>query len=757
MSDPVQAQAYLREAAKSDVVAFDIETNQILPFGGRIAGVSFGYWHPRDNLVDCAYIPLFHITSDCVSDDWFRDHVLGFLTGGELYQGERTLIAHNAAFEWMWFHVLYGVDLNIGIDSMILAYVQDGNRAGRDDPRSLALKELADELFGHKAIKFEDVCGRGKKQKPITMIPAVDVVEYGCQDSWLAWALDRELRAEAQAIAPIIYKMEMDLWKPVARIREAGLLLDQKMLAEAEAFLTPMMLDLKWKVFESMGFPHNPSDDGRPYAYDPLNLESPQEVSTYLYEVMKLPAPKVGKSGYPSVGAPVLDRLALNYPVAGALGEYRKVHYLLNNFIQKQLGYINPVTNRIHTDLFQCGAPTGRFASRDPNLQNVGKTGEDTSFKKIARRVYVPTPGYYFVDVDYSQIELRIAASLSKEPEMLAAFEVDPPLDLHSRAYAKMTGTPIENVTKDQRKKGKVLNFGPIYGMTSVGLASMLKIPREEADTLLELYFKAFSVLAEEIRRTNRKGIETKEVRTNFGRLRRFPNVNSLNWGIREHAVRGLFNTRVQGCAADIIKIAMVRMDRDLETRGIRDSMRMILQVHDELLFEVRESFPLSEVIKMVRKNMELRLRDFCPITVDFEFGYCWGDLFGLDDFLQIYGDKINVGDLDYVRSDVPEEVRGLAVKMGGRMIKIDDFVYPCVCVNVDGDLDEKQVAFMTILFRSFPGDHHVYVTYQGRHMVLPNQVSPSPDFKDKLVRGLKNRGRVEHFDREGRLHAGSV
>ena len=210
LSDEREARLYLERAASSPRVAFDIETSQILPFGGRIAGVSFGF-HDQDlGGINCCYIPLYHVASDLVSEDWFHDNVVEFLVnppGSTNHNPERVLIAHNAGFEWAWFRHLYGVDLDIGSDTMLVAYVDDGNRSSRDDPRSVGLKELSKELYGHDAIRFEDVCGRGKKQKSITQVPATEVVEYGSQDSWLSWAIDRTSTSRLDAGHPTFSKL----------------------------------------------------------------------------------------------------------------------------------------------------------------------------------------------------------------------------------------------------------------------------------------------------------------------------------------------------------------------------------------------------------------------------------------------------------------------------------------------------------------------------------------------------------------------
>jgi DNA polymerase I len=745
LSDEREARLYLERAASSPRVAFDIETSQILPFGGRIAGISFGFYDQDLGGVNCCYIPLYHVASDLVSEDWFHDNVVAFLVnsrGSENHNPDRVLIAHNAGFEWAWFRHLYDVDLDIGSDTMLVAFVDDGNRSSRDDPRSVGLKELSKELYGHEPIKFEDVCGRGKKQKPITQVPATEVVEYGSQDSWLSWAIDRDLHEQARVKSPAIFKVEMMLWKVVATMRMNGVLLDQGTLQEAEDFLIPQMLDLKVQVFRALGFP--PAPDGPPYPQDPVDLESPQQLSHHIYEVMRLPAPRVGKSGYPSVSADQIKRLAIDYPAIRVLVEYRKIHYLLNNFVQKQMGYVNSITGRIHGDLFQCGAPTGRFAARDPNLQNIIKSGDDWSYKRIARRVYVPTPGYYFLDVDYSQIELRIAASISREPDMLAAYAVDPPLDMHVRAYSKMTGIPIDKVTKDQRRHGKVLNFGPLYGMTPVGLATSLECSRQEAEEKLARYHEAFPVLKRSIDISVETAKRQGFIKTYYGRIRNFPNLTSMEWGEREHAIRGVFNTIIQGTSADIIKIAMVRLFTRISSLGLQDDIRMILQVHDEILFEVRETFPLDQVIELVRDCMEIKIPNFCPVKVEMELGYCWGDLFSLDNFLKRFGARINTGAM------ASDQFGGQGIEgvLGAMMRQLRDFQYPCVLLSVEA-IDDVQAKFLTAITRAFPGKSVVYVQYQGRYLELPNAVTTSDVFVEKLQRGFKT-GKIELFDGSG-------
>ena len=402
-----------------------------------------------------------------------------------------------------------------------------------------------------------------------------------------------------------VYKdMELPLLPVLSRMERNGVLLDVNMLAKQSTQITQRLGELEQGIYKEAG--------------QEFNIGSPKQLQVILFEKMELPIISKTPKGQPSTAESVLVELAHDYPLPKLILEYRSLSKLKSTYTDKLPLQVAESTGRVHTSYQQAVAATGRLSSTDPNLQNIPVRTEEG---RRIRQAFIAAPGYKMVAADYSQIELRIMAHLSGDKGLLDAFSKG--LDVHSATAAEVFAVSVDEVTKDQRRSAKAINFGLIYGMSAFGLAKQLDITRPEAQEYVDLYFQRYPGVKDYMEQTKEKAKEKGYVETVFGRRLYLHEINAKNGMRRQYAERTAINAPMQGTAADIIKRAMIELDKEIQTG--RFDMRMIMQVHDELVFEIKES-QIDEAIKVVRQKMESAVELSVPLLVDVGIGINWDE-----------------------------------------------------------------------------------------------------------------------------------
>lgn len=398
--------------------------------------------------------------------------------------------------------------------------------------------------------------------------------------------------------------IELPLTKVLANMEVNGITLDKGMLDEVTKSMTKQVADLEQKAKEEAG--------------EDFNVNSPKQLGVILFEKLGLPIIKKTKSGY-STDVSVLEQLQGEHPIIETIMEYRTLSKLLSTYLVALHPLINPNTGRIHTHFNQMATVTGRLSSTDPNLQNIPTR---TEVGKQMRRMFVPGKGYdLLMSCDYSQVELRVMASIAGDERLIDAFRHGQ--DIHSRTASEIFGVPIEDVTPFMRSKAKTVNFGIIYGISDFGLGRQLGVPRSEAAQYIDSYFARYTGVKEYMEGEKKKAREMGYVETLFGRRRYLPDIHAKNFNRRSFAERTAINTPIQGTAADIIKIAMLHVAKELKEAGVKS--RVLLQVHDELVLEVVEE-EKDKVSAIVKNAMERAVTLKVPLVADIAFGKTWAD-----------------------------------------------------------------------------------------------------------------------------------
>ena len=522
----------------------------------RIVGVSFAMEPGR-----AAYVPLAHDYLGA-PEQLDREAVLAQLKP-LLEDAQRAKVGQNLKYD---ASVLanHGIALaGIRFDTMLESYVLDST-ATRHDMDSLALKYL-----GHKTIHFEDIAGKGAKQLTFNQIKLEEAGPYAAEDADITLRLHRALwpRLEEQAgPAAVFTDIEMPLVPVLSRIERQGALISRELLAAQSTELGVRLAELEGQAYELAG--------------QEFNLGSPKQLGEILFDKLGLPVIKKTPKGAPSTAEEVLAELALDYPLPKLLLEHRSLSKLKSTYTDKLPEMINRRTGRVHTSYHQAVAATGRLSSSDPNLQNIPIRTQEG---RRIRQAFIAPQGYRIVAADYSQIELRIMAHLSADAGLLKAFKEGQ--DVHRATAAEVFEVDLEEVSGDQRRKAKAINFGLIYGMSAFGLARQLHLGRNEAQQYIERYFERYPGVQQYMDRTRALAREQGYVETLFGRRLYLPEINARNKMLAQAAERTAINAPMQGTAADIIKRAMLAVDAWLQAEG--PPARMIMQVHDELVFEV--------------------------------------------------------------------------------------------------------------------------------------------------------------------------
>ena len=550
---------WLGKLTKSKLFAFDTETTSLNYMAAEVVGVSFAV-----EAGAAAYVPLAHDYPGA-PDQLDRNEVLDALKS--LLEDEQVAkVGQHLKYD---ANVLtnHGITLRgIHEDTMLESYVID-SAGSRHDLDTLALKYL-----GQRTIHFEDIAGKGAKQLTFNQVPIEQAAPYAAEDAEVTLRLHQHLSAQLDqepALSALYHELEIPLVSVLSRIERNGALVCRDTLAAHSQELGGRILALESQAHELAGAP--------------FNLSSPKQLGEILFNQLELPVLRKTPKGAPSTAEDVLAELALDYPLPAVLMEYRGLSKLKSTYTDKLPEMIDPRTGRVHTSYHQAVTATGRLSSSDPNLQNIPIRTEEG---RRIRQAFVAPPGNKIVAADYSQIELRIMAHLSQDAGLLAAFAEG--LDVHSATAAEVFGVGIDAVSGDQRRKAKAINFGLIYGMSAFGLGKQLGIGRNEAQEYIDLYFARYPGVAEYMARTRETAHGTGYVETLRGRRLYLPEINARNRQRQQAAERTAINAPMQGTAADIIKMAMLAVDEWLGTSGI--DARLIMQVHDELVFEVEAS-----------------------------------------------------------------------------------------------------------------------------------------------------------------------
>ena len=465
---------------------------------------------------------------------------------------------------------------------------------------------MAEIYLNYQTIHIDELIGaKGKNQRSMRELDPKEVYEYAAEDADITLQLKNKLEPELkkQGAEKLFYEIEMPLMPVLAEMEMTGVCLDTDSLAETSKQLTQRMLDIEQRIYELAG--------------EHFNIASPKQVGDILFDKLKIiDKAKKTKKGQYVTSEEVLQQLRHKHEIVGLILDHRGLKKLLGTYIEALPKLINPRTGHIHTSFNQTITATGRLSSSDPNLQNIPIRGEDG---KEIRKAFIPEPGCLFFSADYSQIELRVMAHLSQDPQMIEVFREGK--DLHAATAANIYKKPIEEVTRDERTKSKRANFGIIYGITVFGLAERLDIPRDEAKMLIDGYFDTFPQVHDYMEKSKEVARQQGYVTTLFGRRRYLPDINSANSVVRGFAERNAINAPIQGTAADIIKVAMIHIFQRFKTEGIKS--KMILQVHDELNFSVYPD-EKEKVEHIVLEEMQNAFQMAVPLVADSGFGENW-------------------------------------------------------------------------------------------------------------------------------------
>ncbi|MCK6250860.1 DNA polymerase I [Pseudomonas fragi] len=601
--DQARFDVWLKKLNDAKLIAFDTETTGLDAQQAQLVGLSFAV-KPGE----AAYIPLTHSYMG-VPEQLDRDTVLRALKP-LLEDPSKAKVGQHAKYDMnILANCAIGGDQSCGImvqgvafDTMLESYVLDST-GSRHDMDSLALKYL-----GHTTTSFQDIAGKGVKQLTFDQISLEQAGPYAAEDADVTLRLHHVLHEKLAAIPSlnsVLTDIEMPLVPVLARIERQGALVDANLLGIQSVELGDKLVALEREAFAIAG--------------EEFNLSSPKQLGVILYEKLGLPIISKTAKGQPSTAEAVLAELAeQDFPLPKVLMQYRSMSKLKSTYTDRLPEQINPRTGRIHTSYHQAVTATGRLSSSDPNLQNIPiRTAEG----RRIRQAFVAPKGYKLLAADYSQIELRIMAHLAKDEGLLHAFRNN--LDVHSATAAEVFGVDLADVTTDQRRSAKAINFGLIYGMSAFGLAKQIGVDRKQSQAYIDRYFARYPGVLDYMERTRTQAAEQGYVETIFGRRLYLPEINAKNPALRKGAERTAINAPMQGTAADIIKKAMVAVDNWLSASGL--DARVILQVHDELVLEVREDL-VDQVRDEVRVHMSDAAKLDVPLVVEVGVGKNWDE-----------------------------------------------------------------------------------------------------------------------------------
>ncbi|HAS6425956.1 TPA: DNA polymerase I [Vibrio parahaemolyticus] len=591
--DEASFNAWLEKLKAAELFAFDTETDSLDYMVANLVGLSFAI----DEGI-AAYVPVAHDYLDApeqLDRDWVFEQLKPILE-----DDAQAKVGQNLKYDASVL-ARYGIEMKgIKYDTMLASYVYN-SVGGKHDMDSLALRFLQ-----HSCISFEQIAGKGKNQLTFNQIELEQASPYAAEDADVTLRLHNRLFAnieQDEKLKSVYEEIEMPLVPVLSRIERTGVLIDDMKLSAQSVEIATRLEELEQKAYE--------------IAEQEFNMNSPKQLQAILFEKMGLPVVKKTPSGTPSTNEEVLQELALDYPLPKLILEYRGLAKLKSTYTDKLPKMINPSTGRVHTSYHQAVTATGRLSSTDPNLQNIPIRNEEG---RRIRQAFVAPAGYKILAVDYSQIELRIMAHLSGDQALLDAFRDGK--DIHAATAAEIMGVSIDQVSSEQRRRAKAVNFGLIYGMSAFGLAKQLGIPRGEAQAYMDKYFERYPGVMQYMEDTRSAAADKGYVETIFGRRLHLPEIKSRNGMRRKAAERAAINAPMQGTAADIIKKAMLLVDQWIQEEG-NGRVKLLMQVHDELVFEVEES-SLSEIESKVQKLMESAAELKVPLVAEAGHGDNW-------------------------------------------------------------------------------------------------------------------------------------
>ena len=582
---------WLRVLQAADVAAIDTETDSLDPMRARIVGISFAVEPGR-----AGYVPLAHAGPDAPLQlplpavlerlrPWLEDPA-------------KAKVGQNIKYDR---HVLANAGITVrgyAHDTMLQSYVLEAHR-------SHGLEALAERHLGRKGLSYEALCGKGAHQIPFAQVDVARATEYSGEDSEMTLQVHQTLWPQVQADAGLRFvyeRIEVPVSEVLARVERHGVLIDAAVLARQSQQLAERMVALEQEAYTIAG--------------QPFNMGSPKQIGEILFGKLGLPVKKKTATGAPSTDEEVLAELAADYPLPARILDHRSLAKLKGTYTDKLPLMVNPATGRVHTNYAQAVAVTGRLSSNDPNLQNIPiRTAEG----RRVREAFIAPPGHVLMSADYSQIELRIMAHISEDPALLRAFERG--LDVHRATASEVFGTPVEEVSSEQRRYAKVINFGLIYGMGAFGLASNLGIEQKAAKDFIDKYFARFAGVKRYMDETRLLAKEKGYVETVFGRRLWLPEINSGNGPRKAGAERQAINAPMQGTAADLIKLAMIAVQHALDAE--QRATRMVMQVHDELVLEVpaaEEAWAREAIPRLMAGVAQLRV----PLLAEVGVGANW-------------------------------------------------------------------------------------------------------------------------------------
>ncbi|MGZ4999201.1 MAG: DNA polymerase I [Methylomonas sp.] len=591
---PADFDHWLDKLNQADLFAFDTETTSLNYSEAQIVGVSFAVQAGQ-----AAYVPLAHDYPG-VPAQLDRQMVLNALKP-LLEDANKPKLGQNLKYD---AHVLrnHGIELRgIRHDTMLESYVLNSTASRHN------MDDLAKHYLGLDTIHFEDVAGKGAKQIGFQEVPIEAAAEYAAEDADITLRLHQTLSEKLQihpGLWSLYNEIEVPLIDVLVRIEENGVLIDSDMLAQQSMELANRMIGIEQQAHDLAG--------------SAFNIGSPKQIQEILYDRLKLPVLKKTPKGQPSTDESVLQELAVNYALPKLILDFRGMSKLKSTYTDKLPQQINARTGRVHTCYQQAVAATGRLSSTEPNLQNIPIKSEEG--RKI-RQAFIAPPGYKIVAADYSQIELRIMAHLSGDAGLLAAFADG--MDVHRATAAEVFEVDVDQVTHDLRRSAKAINFGLIYGMSAFGLAQQLGLPRNQAQAYIDLYFSRYPGVKQYMDNIREQAKQHGYVETIFGRRLYLPEINSRNASLRQYAERTAINAPMQGSAADIIKRAMIGCDAWIRDNGA--DVKMVMQVHDELVFEVAESelqSSMATICEIMSGAADLEV----PLLVEVGSGENWDE-----------------------------------------------------------------------------------------------------------------------------------
>ncbi len=581
----------INQLSQARAFSLDLETTSLDAMSAQIVGISLSTAPD-----EACYIPLGHVSLSQI-EQLPQELVLNRLKS--LFEDEKLAkFAHNGKYDLVIL-AEHGVKVkNLVFDTMLAAYLLS--------EKSLNLKNLAFTKLGIEMTSITDLIGSGAKQISFSQVEVEKAAPYAAADADITLKLKGLLEGELkrQGLWQLFAEVEMPLLPVLVSLERNGVALDKELLRRMSRRLGEQLMQLETGIYNNVG--HQ------------FNINSPQQLSSVLFEELGLKPTKKTKGGY-STGAAILEELRGAHPVIELIIEYRQQAKLKSTYTDTLLGLVNPKTGRLHTSFNQTRTATGRLSSSDPNLQNIPVRGE---MGKEIRQAFIAAPGSRLLAGDYSQIDLRALAHLSRDENLIGAFGQDE--DIHTSTAVQIFGIDASKVTPDMRRTAKTINFGVIYGMSEYGLEQATELSREEAAQFITAYFEKYPGVKNYLEATKKQARDLGYVETILGRRRYIPEINSSNRQVKEAAERMAINMPVQGTSADIIKLAMIDLYHQMEELNLES--KMLLQIHDELIFEVPEG-EMEIMQKLVPEVMSRALTLSVPLKVDIKIGRNWGEM----------------------------------------------------------------------------------------------------------------------------------